>query len=291
MTVADQQADHYGDDMSTDAGVPDADETAKFYDIANAVIAELWDENFHHGYWDSDEDQSSNREASDKLTDLLIERSGDLSSGKVLDIGVGIGLATLRLAQRSGFEILGVSNNQTQINEANGLAAEHGLADRVSFEVADALALPYADNTFDVVWLFETLPHLDRLTSLKEANRVLKPGGRVVIADMYLNAQPSAEDLALVRQHEAETAAAPMLVESDYREVVRESGLVLSEFKDVSAETARTGTRMNEAIEARRGEMIERYSEAITPLLEAFNAPASRLPEIGYLLAVAHKTD
>ncbi len=36
--------------MSTDAGVPDAEETAKFYDIANQIIAELWDDNFHHGY-------------------------------------------------------------------------------------------------------------------------------------------------------------------------------------------------------------------------------------------------
>jgi ubiquinone/menaquinone biosynthesis C-methylase UbiE len=276
--------------MSTDdAAIPDADETAAFYDIANQIIAELWDDNFHHGYWDSDDDQSSNREASDKLTDLLIERSGDLSAGKVLDVGCGIGLATFRLAEHSGFEITGVSNNQKQIDHANGLAAERGLADRVSFEHADALALPYADNTFDLVWVFETLPHLDRLGALREVNRVLKPGGRVVIADMFLNTQPSPEHLAMVREHEAMTAAAPMLLEHEYREVVKESGLLLGELKDVSANTYRTGLCVNKALNDRWDELVERYSEAIVPLLEAFNAPAGLLPEIGYLLAVARK--
>ncbi len=135
----------------------------------------------------------------------------------MLDIGCGIGLATFRLAENSGFEIVGVSNNQTQIDEANRLAGERGLAGRVSFAFADALALPYPEGSFDVVWLFETLPHLDRLGALREANRVLKPGGRVVIADMYLNRQPSEADLAMVREHEAMTAASPMLLEHEYR--------------------------------------------------------------------------
>jgi ubiquinone/menaquinone biosynthesis C-methylase UbiE len=273
----------------TDEAIPDADETAAFYDIANQIISELWDDNFHHGYWDSDEDQSSNREASDKLTDLLIERSGDLSSGTVLDVGCGIGLATFRLAEHSGFQITGVSNNQKQLDQANELAAQRGLADRVKFEFADALQLPYADGTFDLVWLFETLPHLDRLAGLREVKRVLKPGGRVVIADMFLNRQPSPEDLALVREHEAMTAAAPMLLEHDYRDVVRESGLVLTEFKDVSPNTYRTGLCVNKALNERWNELVERYSEAIVPMLEAFNAPAGLLPEIGYLLAVARK--
>lgn len=276
--------------MTTESSAPNTDETATFYDIANEIIAELWDDNFHHGYWDSDADQSSNREASDKLTDLLIERSGDLSAGTVLDVGCGIGLATFRLAEHSGFEITGVSNNQTQINEANRLAAERGLADRVTFEFADGLALPYVDNSFDLVWVFETLPHLDRLAALREVNRVLKPGGRVVIADMYLNAVPSARDLALIREHEAMTAASPMLLEHEYRELVRESGLVLAELKDVSPNTYRTGLIVNKALNERWDELVQRYTNAVTPLLEAFNAPAGLLPEIGYLLAVARKT-
>src|SRR5262245_55042973 len=172
--------------------IPDSDETNQYYDIVNEVFVELWDVNFHHGYWDSDEDQSTNGEACDKLTDKIIERTGDVSGARLLDIGCGIGLSVFRLAgTNASVSVVGLSNNQAQVDEANRRSAELGLADRIRFECADALDMPYEDSSFDIVWLFETLPHLDRLVALTEANRVLKPGGRVVIGDIYLNARPS----------------------------------------------------------------------------------------------------
>lgn len=278
--------------MSNDENIPDADETAHYYDIGNEVFAGLWDENFHHGYWDSDEDQSTNREACDKLTDLVIERTGDVSNARVLDVGCATGLAAFRLAGTSpSVEIVGITNNRTQVNEANRGAAERGLADRVTFEYADALALPYEDGSFDVVWAFETLPHLDRLAAMTEINRVLKPGGRAVITDMYLNDEPSPADLAMVREHEAMTAASPMVQEHEYREIVAQSGLVLQELKDLSAQTHRTGQRVLDAVNERYDELVERYTEGIIPMLEMVRAPAGRLPVIGYLIVVARKAD
>ena len=276
--------------MSTDDGIPDAEETDQYYDVVNEIFAELWDENFHHGYWDSDEDQSSNREACDKLTDLVIERSGDVSGARLLDVGCSIGLPVFRLAGRSpSVTDVGLSNNSAQVNEANHRSAELGLADRITFDCADALAMPYEDGAFDIVWVFETLPHLDRLAALKEINRVLKPGGRVVIGDIYLNAQPNEHDLALVREHEATNAFSPMLLEHEYREVVASSGLELQELKDISAQTYRTGLRMNDAVNERYDELVARYTEDIIPLLDVVRDPAGRLKEIGYVLAVARK--
>jgi ubiquinone/menaquinone biosynthesis C-methylase UbiE len=278
--------------MSNDENIPDADEKAHYYDIGNEVFAGLWDENIHHGYWDSDEDQSTNREACDKLTDLVIERTGDVSNARVLDVGCATGLAAFRLAGTSpSVEIVGITNNRTQVNEANRGAAERGLADRVTFEYADALALPYEDGSFDVVWAFETLPHLDRLAAMTEINRVLKPGGRAVITDMYLNDEPSPADLAMVREHEAMTAASPMVQEHEYREIVAQSGLELQELKDLSAQTHRTGQRVLDAVNERYDELVERYTEGIIPMLEMVRAPAGRLPVIGYLIVVARKAD
>lgn len=278
--------------MSTDDGVPDADETARYYDIVNEVFAELWDANFHHGYWDSDEDQSSNREACDKLTDQVIERSGDLSAARLLDVGSGFGLPAFRLAGTSpSVKIVGINNNRSQVNDANRRSAEAGLADRVTFDYGDALAMPYEDNSFDAVWVFETLPNLDRPAALREINRVLKPGGRVIITDRFLNSAPTPEDLAKVREHEATNAQSPMLLEHEYREMVAESGLQLQELKDISAETHRTGLRMVEAVNERYDELVERYTDGIVPVLEAVRDPGGRLPVIGYLLAVARKAD
>lgn len=278
--------------MSTSDAIPGSDETAHYYDIVNEVFVELWDANFHHGYWDSDDDQSSNREACDKLTDKIIERTGDTSGTRLLDVGCGIGLSVFRLAGTSpSVDVVGLSNNQAQVDEANRRSAELGLAGRVRFECADALDMPYEDGSFDIVWLFETLPHLDRLVALTEAARVLRPGGRVVIGDIYLNARPSDADLVLVREHEQTNAFSPLLLEHEYREVVAESGLELVELKDISAETYRTGLRVHQAVDERFEEIVDRYGPDIIPLLDVVRAPAGLLKEIGYLLAVARKAD
>lgn len=268
------------------------DETANYYDVVNQFVAELWDANFHQGYWESDADQSSNREAADKLTDLVIERSGDVSGARVLDVGCGFGLPAFRLADKEpSVRVVGISNNRSQVEGANRRSADLGLANRVTFDYADALTMPYEDNSFDVVWVVETLPHLDRLAALREFNRVVKPGGRVVITDMFLNAEPSPEELAELRAHEARTAMSPRLLEHEYREVVEQSGLRLQELKDISAETRRSAFRMLEAVNERYDEIIERYTERILPIVEAVRNPARRRPELGYLIAVARKAD
>lgn len=266
------------------------DETSNYYDVVNQFVAEVWDPNFHQGYWDSDDDLSSNRAAADKLTDLVIERSGDVTGARVLDVGCGFGLPAFRLAGKaSSVQVVGISNNRSQVEGANQRSADLGLADRVTFDHVDAHFLPYEDNSFDVVWVVETLPHLDRLAALREFNRVVKPGGRVVITDMFLNAQPVPEELAELRDHEAKTAMSPRLLEHDYREVVAQSGLELQELKDISAQTRRSAFRMLEAVNERYDEFIERYSERILPILGAVRDPARRRPELGYLIAVARK--
>ena len=47
-----------------------------------------------------------------------------------------------------------------QAQRANALAAEQGLAERVSFQVADALQQPFADGSFDLVWSLESGEHM-----------------------------------------------------------------------------------------------------------------------------------
>jgi hypothetical protein len=134
MTVTDEQATNHGDDMTKDDGIPDAERAAQHYDVADDIFVGLWDENFHHGYWDSDEDQSSNREACDKLTDLVIERSGDVSGARLLDIGCGIGLEHeyREVVARSGLKLaeledLSVQTHRTGLRVLDAVNEHHDL--------------------------------------------------------------------------------------------------------------------------------------------------------------------
>jgi ubiquinone/menaquinone biosynthesis C-methylase UbiE len=108
------------------------------------------------------------------------------SSARVLDIGCGTGVVTRGIAARPGFtgQIVGQDHSPRLIEAARGLAAEEGLADRITFEVGDAHSLPYADASFDIAIAHTTISHVgDPLSLLKEGARVVKPGGRVAIFD------------------------------------------------------------------------------------------------------------
>lgn len=278
--------------MTTDqAAAPTSAETAEFYDTISLVLIEVWDENFHQGYWHDDADDSSNRVAAERMTDLLISKSGLENGGRMLDVGCGIGLSAFQLAESTPAEIVGVSNLQPQIDEANRRAAAKGLSDRVRFEYNDdVLNLGYPDDSFDVVWVFDALLHMPRLETLRELRRVLRPGGRVVWTDKLKNAPMDPADEKAVRDFLRDMAAGPLLDEEQYRALVAESGLELVELLDISTHTARSSVRTIEGVNSKWDDLVARYGTDIIPMLEILRTPVGLIKEFGYLVAVGRKT-
>lgn len=275
--------------MTNDSDTPTATDTDEFYQLSNKVVLDVWGENFHQGYWESEEDQSPIQEATERLTDLIIEKSDLDNGGRLLDIGCGVGLPAFRLAAASPAEIVGISNNQEQIDDANQRAADKGLTDRVRFQYADAANLPFPDASFDVVWIFESLMHMDRLRVLRESLRVLRPGGRIVVTDQLQLAPMNEENAKLVQDHLDAMHASPLLYEDAYRALVRESGLELVEFHDISKHVQLTCIRVLETVERRYDELLARYGEAVIPILDLFRDPAGLVPQLGYLLFVGRR--
>ncbi len=108
-------------------------------------------------------------------------KSGLESAGgtRVLDVGCGAGRTTIPLMQ-AGYDVTGIDFIPEMIGEAKKIAAEKGL--NVAYEVGDATALKFPDNSFDYV-LFSNqgwtqIPgKARRFQALKEIYRVLRPGG------------------------------------------------------------------------------------------------------------------
>lgn len=99
----------------------------------------------------------------------------------VLDVGCGIGGSSRILAKDYGFAVTGVTISPQQVQRAQELTPEGVNA---QFLVDDAMALSFADGSFDVVWSIEAGPHMpDKAIFAKELLRVLKPGGILVVAD------------------------------------------------------------------------------------------------------------
>ncbi len=103
----------------------------------------------------------------------------------VLDIGCGIGGAARTIATQIGCRVTGIDLTPEFIEVAKVLTNLTRLTDHVSFETANALAMPFEDKTFEAaITLHVAMNISDRAALYAEIARVLKPGATLCIYDV-----------------------------------------------------------------------------------------------------------
>lgn len=156
----------------------------EFYDASSGLWEQIWGEHMHHGYYGSTGKEKKNRrQAQIDLIEEFLNWGGVGQAEQILDVGCGIGGSSLYLAQKFNARAVGITLSPVQASRATQRAQEAGLAAEVQFQVADALDMPFADDTFDFVWSMESGEHMpDKAKFLAECYRVLKPGGTFLMA-------------------------------------------------------------------------------------------------------------
>lgn len=159
-----------------------------YYQRTFSIASRIWSSAearaLHYGL----HDQTTRSHADALLNEnRIMARTAGIGAGdRVLDAGCGWGGSTMWLARHVGAHATGISFAPRHIEAATEEAARRGLSARTHFEVANYQKMPFADATFDVVWGCESFSHSpDKAQLLAEAFRVLKPGGRLVVADGY----------------------------------------------------------------------------------------------------------
>jgi SAM-dependent methyltransferase len=146
-----------------------------------------------------------------ELKALARDQGGVAPGRRILDVGCGFGLETLRLARLAGpsGRVAGIDKSADFIADASARAKAEGLA--IDFRTGDADALPWPDASFDCVRAERLLIYLkDPALAVREMLRVLRPGGGLALIEPdYSTTTVNLPDRPALRRalaHEADTA-------------------------------------------------------------------------------------
>lgn len=214
--------------MSTEAVI-------EYYDSCHVDYKILWRSHrnlcIHFGYFDEAHDSHS--EALPNMNRVLAEKAGITAEDTVLDAGCGVGGSSMWLAENHGARACGINIQPLHLRLAREEAARRGLDHLVRFEERNYCDSGLEPDTFDVVWGLESICHCeDKKAFIDEAYRVLRPGGRIMVADFFQFKNDLDEQEEARMRHWLDGWALPNLAHVD----AFHNGLELAGFEGVQQE-------------------------------------------------------
>lgn len=221
-----------------------------------------------------------------RLADLLRIGPGD----RVLDVASGLGTTAGLLAAERGATVLGVDLSRRLVEAARSEALRSGLSERTRFAIGDAERLPARDAWFDVV-LCEcalcTFP--DQGTAVAEFRRVLRPGGRLGIADVTVDRRRLPPELGTSLAWVLCLAGARSA--SGYERLLREGGFLRVLIEDHPEAALAIVDTVSARIDAARDLLDHAFDVAAALRLTERIREAIRGGVIGYVLITAAARD
>lgn len=150
-----------------------------------------------------------------RATEWLLGRVPFTAETRVLEVACGTGATSMDIARRYGCRIEAVDLDENALAVAEKRAREAGLGDLITFRQANALALPFTDESFDVLvneGMLTVLPPEGKVQCVQEYLRVLKPGGFLLTQDLR-------------RKQTAGQSGSHLLTAEEWQDLMREQGL------------------------------------------------------------------
>jgi len=213
------------------------EDIASHYDELDRFYREIWGEHVHHGLWLRGDE--SRAQAVRQLAELVAREAAVTKGTRVVDIGCGYGATAQLLADEYGAEVTGFTISQAQYAIAQARAA--GEKGNPAYVCSDWLANTLPADSFDAAIAIESSEHMDKPGFFAQAQRVLRPGGRLVVnAWLSCEAPTRNQERWLIEPICREGRMPHLGAESDYRKLAAEAGFRLEKFQDVTRQIART---------------------------------------------------
>ena len=157
------------------AGYNHSETVREYYDLCGEFMVFSWGESLHFAPLSPQESLEESKIRHQRLMMAKLELQQGM---KVIDVGCGIGGPMRRVVREAGVRVLGVNNNEMQLDKAKALNTEAGLDHMVEYLACSFMDMgAIADDTFDRGYAIESTCHApDKAGAFAEIYRVLKPG-------------------------------------------------------------------------------------------------------------------
>ncbi len=136
----------------------------------------------HYGY--SDSTTKNFHESLWRMNAVMAEKARISACDTVLDAGCGIGGSSVWLAKHIGCNVIGITLSEQQRKHAEQLAIQNNVQNLASFQEQNYCDTSFPEASFDVIFALESVCYAeDKQDFIREAYRLLKQGGRLILAD------------------------------------------------------------------------------------------------------------
>jgi tocopherol O-methyltransferase len=210
---------------------------ARHYDALDGYYRAIWGEQVHHGLWRTGDETLA--EARIQLEEFIVAEAALSPGQRVCDIGCGYGATARRLAEEQGVDVTAITISPAQY--AGALEQSAGRSNP-RFLLGDWLTQDLPPASFDAAIALESSEHMpDKPPFFAQAWRVLRPGGRFVVASWLVGEAPTAWQRRWLLEPICRESRMPQLgTEDEYRRFASAEGFVVERFQDITRGIART---------------------------------------------------